>query len=344
MRSTPNRIWPCIRLMTPPTTSSTATIHSRNPIAGNFPRTEARKRGPRSVHGHGTNRTRRADQRIAQRIPRTSAWPPSGTAVASATGTRGSQSARRAQPGSNATAFADSTAVGKPYQHRQRRGEDQEARGGAGLGRAAQLRAVGIQARVQLRHRHRRIRHPESACDVRGVGDVVVGFVSVQRAEAEALVRAQEAVDLGHVHPLQQVRVVGASTAARPAQFRARGRGSSAPGRPRPARRPRCRTSWWPERCWCAAAVPTGRPCTRSARRRRPSRADGATAATGRAVRRRTWRHRRAPAGSGCPRRTSAARACRESARVVRDPRRPRPARRCSPRRWPADRPVVPSP
>ena len=85
----------------------------------------------------------------------------------------------------------------------------------------------------------------------------------------------------------------------------------------------RGRTSSRRGRCWCAAADPTGRRGSRSARRRPPSPAGAAIAAAGRAVRRRTSTRRRARAGSGGPRRTSAGRGCRGCAARLAGPSGP---------------------
>ena len=86
--------------------------------------------------------------------------------------------------------------------------------------------------------------------------------------------------------------------------------GCRAPCRLRVGRRPPDRM-WSPRgTCWCVAAAPTGHRGNRSARRRRPWRAGAAIGITAPASLRRTSRRRRAPGGSGGPRRTSAGRGC----------------------------------
>ena len=102
--------------------------------------------------------------------------------------------------------------------------------------------------------------------DAAALGDVLVGLGRRQRLGAVALVRPQEADDLGQVHPRQQVRVgrrVRPAVRApmpRPAGARPARRRSPA-GRRRPSRTSSRRGSGW-----CGPAGPTGRRGSRSAR------------------------------------------------------------------------------
>ena len=242
--------------------------------------------------------------------PRRCRARPAAAAPTRRAGGSGSRSSRRAQAGSSATAVAASSAYGP---------RASSGSGGFQTRNRAASRASGIArssgrypcsaASSSCRRRGGSVT-PSASRDAGGVGDVAVAAGRVQRLRAVALVAAQEAVGLGHVHPAQQVRV------ARPVgQAAWPGPGDVLVHPPhavdRRAGRPRrCRT-WWPRgRCSSAAAGPTGRCGSRSAARPRSSPAGAATAAAAPAGRRRTSRRPRAPAGSAGRRRTSAGPAC----------------------------------
>ena len=91
----------------------------------------------------------------------------------------------------------------------QRRGGDEVPGRGARLGGAAQLGAVGLQQVVGLGDRARHDVGAERRGHLPGLGDVLVPFGRRQRLGAEPAVRLEEHHDLGHVHPRQQVRIVG---------------------------------------------------------------------------------------------------------------------------------------
>lgn len=99
--------------------------------------------------------------------------------------------------------------VRRPRGGRQGRLQQQKPGGGAGVVGAGQLCPVAGQLPLQPGLAARRIRHPQGSGHPRRVGDVAVAVVLVQSAGTVALVGAQETVDLGEVHPAQQVRVVG---------------------------------------------------------------------------------------------------------------------------------------
>ena len=74
---------------------------------------------------------------------------------------------------------------------------------------AAQLGAVGRQDPAQLVLGRGRVDDAEVAGGDGGLGDVLVTLGPDQRPVAVAVVGHEEAVDLGRVHPAEQVRVVG---------------------------------------------------------------------------------------------------------------------------------------
>ena len=77
----------------------------------------------------------------------------------------------------------------------------------AGLGGPGQLAAVGGKAGGEFGFGTRRVRHTELGADPGQVGNVTVAPGLVQRAGAEAGMRAQETVGFGDMDPGQQVRV-----------------------------------------------------------------------------------------------------------------------------------------
>ncbi len=145
------------------------------------------------------------------------------------------------------------------------------ARGGSPRSWPAARRPCGVR-------RRRRAASPGIA----GLRDVGVGLGGGQRAAAERLLGGQEAVDLGDVHPQQEPRVVGGVAAAvgRGAAHVAVDRrtlsiAASACSMVREGGRRRCR-------CSSTRPAPTGRPGSRSARRRRTSPGGGGTAGAAR--------------------------------------------------------------
>jgi len=100
-------------------------------------------------------------------------------------------------------------AVPEPREHGQRWVEQEEAGRLPGLGRAPQLRPVRLDLCDELRLGARGVADAERLGDPGGIGDVPVASGLVQRVGAEHLVCGEEAVDLRHVHPPQQVWVGG---------------------------------------------------------------------------------------------------------------------------------------
>ena len=72
-----------------------------------------------------------------------------------------------------------------------------------------QFGSVGRDAVRQLGRGPRRVDDPERLRDTGGVGDVAVAAVGIQGLCAVELVGPQETVDLGDVHPLEQVGIRG---------------------------------------------------------------------------------------------------------------------------------------
>ena len=143
---------------------------------------------------------------------RTAAVPrwPSGLATSEdATPGRGMRSMERAQSGSSETPPEAMRAVARAGEEGQWRFEQQEACClTSGFGRL-ELGTEGGQGLPQLGDGRRRVEHAESHCRHSGLLHVAVGLLIGQRRLAEGLVRSQERVDLGDVHPPQQARVAG---------------------------------------------------------------------------------------------------------------------------------------
>ena len=136
-----------------------------------------------------------------------------------------------------------------------------------------------------------------SARDDGHLAHVLVALVGEQRRLAVTLMSGEEAVDLGDVHPSQQVRIVGGVGAAvrRDADDALVHADAQRPAPPLPWDR-----TWSPPGSRrCAGADATGRCGSRCARLRLPSPVGAATAAAARATRRRTSRCRRGRADDG---------------------------------------------
>ncbi len=157
---------------------------------------------------------------MAQRMVRVASPPAPRTTVRSASGRDGRPSSRRVQRGSWAMAADGEQQVRRTGGRGQLGMPDQEADGLPRVVGAAQLGPVGIQRLPQLGLGPRRVEDTEPLGDDGGLGDVLVPAGLVERRGAVHLVRAQEAVDLRDVHPLQQVRVGGARRCCRPAWCR----------------------------------------------------------------------------------------------------------------------------
>ena len=210
------------------------------------------------------------------------ASPPARTTVASVTGNHGSRSGQRAQRGSRATAAAAIGAYGRARASGQRRLDGgtgrprgppacPPARGGrtpCSSDRSSATVAGTRRRRARGRSRRpgRRTRRSSAAR---------------QRRRRRSGGAPEEAVELGDVHPLEEVRVEAAYGRPSGAGPRTR-RGRPAPRRPR-----RSASSTVPNvvraRKWLVRARrPTGRRGSRSGRRHRPSPAGAAPAGAAR--------------------------------------------------------------
>ena len=137
--------------------------------------------------------------------------PRARTTVRSLTGSHGSRSGRRVQTGISPIAAATRAPYAGRAAQRQLRVPDQERDRLAGVvgGRAARAgrpRAPRRSSRLGASAGRRR---RAARADLASLGDVRVAADLVQGRRAVDLVGPQEAVDLGHVHPGQQVRVGG---------------------------------------------------------------------------------------------------------------------------------------
>ena len=196
--------------------------------------------------------------------------------------------------------------VGRAGEQRNRRVEQQEAGGVAGLRRAAQLRPVGRQRLASSATDCGGSSTPSFADDEADLGDVLVALLAAVRGR-----RRTGGGRAGSCRPRRR----GPSAAGagrrpgrpdRPGRCRGRCRGPPARGRRRVRRRRRIRTWWRRGTGWFVAGGPTGRRGSRSARRLRPSPADEGTAGRGPGAHRRTSRRRRGRCGSPHPRGTIA--------------------------------------
>ena len=130
--------------------------------------------------------------------------------VASTGGKYGSSNGIRAHAGSIDTDVAASRPYGGLRGDRQRGSQQQEAGGLPRRGGARQLRPERLDPFAQLRLGQRRVGYAECPCDTGGIGHIPVAAALVEGVGAVELMGEQEAVDLGDVHPFQEVRVRGA--------------------------------------------------------------------------------------------------------------------------------------
>ena len=244
----------------------------------------------------------------AHRMADTSTLPAGRIMTVSVTGSGGMCSITLAHQGKSADRAGAEHRVRAPRHQRDGRLPQEEPRRGAGFRRPPQLGDELGELAAQVANSPGRADDAELGGDHGGIAHVLVQLRPVEGAGAEALIHGEEAVDLGEVDPAEQVRIVGV---VRPAVRRRAVHPAMDPpdglDRPRgPV--PRCRRSWSRGTAPCAAVDPTGRPGSRSGRRRRPWPEGGGSAGGAPAWRRRTWRRRRGPAGSGGSGRTSAGR------------------------------------
>ena len=137
------------------------------------------------------------------------ALPRARTTVRSLTGNHGSRSGRRVQTGHQPDRGGHQGAVPGPGGPRQGRVPDQEGDRLASVLGGRQLRPEALERGGQLGLGGGRVEDAELAGDHGRLGDVLVTAGLVERPLAVDLVRQEEALHLGHVHPEQQVRVGG---------------------------------------------------------------------------------------------------------------------------------------
>ena len=136
------------------------------------------------------------------------AWPAGRTSTASLTGSSGSRSGHRAHRGSSDTAAAAKHGVRRTRSQWQRWLEQQESRCVACLAGAAQFWPEVDELGAQVINRLRRGVHTERTGHLARLSDVLVGLLGVELGRTVPTMSGEEAVDLAHVHPSQQVRIV----------------------------------------------------------------------------------------------------------------------------------------
>ena len=205
--------------------------------------------------------------------------PAGRSATASATGSHGRRSGRRAPRGHQRHRGGGDQSVRRASGERQRRLQQQVAGGLARLGRAPQLGSERPELVAQARARYSAAPDtPSARATTPDLGDVpvAVGCRATVRRRTDRGRRGSCRVRRGAPSAAGADR--WRSTAVRRRRRRRRARAPGGRRRPPAAPRSPARTWWRRGSRRCAAADPTDRCGSRSAEPRRPSPADAATA------------------------------------------------------------------